>query len=216
VAAALRHAVNFKDGVMLRMVPRVLKAWAVLILPFALMAVLTASAPPAAAQEWATNKNKSRLTFEVDAGGKVVTGEFEQFRAEIHFDPDYLEIAEIAAAIDTNTISTGYPKVDAGLMNREWFDTQTYPSAGFRAKSVMAGDADGSYIMEGELTIKGNTRPVTIPFSLAIDQGEATVTGETAISRSDFGIGPNGPVSGVVIGDIVKIRLDLVATRLDN
>ncbi len=201
---------------MLRMVPRFLKAWAVLILPCALMTVLAAGASPAAAQEWAINKEKSRLTFEVEAGGQAVTGAFGQFRAEIHFDPDYLEVAEIAAAIDTNTVSTGQPQVDAGLMNKEWFDTQTYPSAGFRAKSVTAGDADGSYVMEGELTIKGNTRPVTIPFSLEIDQGEATVTGETAISRSDFGIGPNGPVSGVIIGDIVKIKLDLVATRLDN
>ena len=37
-----------------------------------------------------------------------------------------------------------------------------------------------------------------------------------ALRRSEFGIGPKGPVSGMVIGEIVKLRLDLAAKRLDN
>jgi polyisoprenoid-binding protein YceI len=71
-------------------------------------------------------------------------------------------------------------------------------------------------MMTGDLTIKGNTKTVTIPFTLQIDQGEGAVVGEAAINRRNFGIGPDGPISGMIVGDLVKIRLDLVATRLDN
>ncbi len=216
IAAALRHGLILKDGVMSRMVPRFLKASRSLILPLALMTAFAAGLFPAAAQEWAINKEKSKITFEADAGGQAIAGEFQQFQAEIHFDPEHLDITDISAAIDVNTVSTGQSQVDDALMTKDWFDAQTYPAAGFKASSIKPGDADGSYILEGSLIIKGHAKPVTIPFTLDVDQGEATVSGETAIDRRNFGVGPDGPVSGMVIGDLVKIKLDLVATRLDN
>lgn len=216
IAAALRHSLILKDAVMLRMMPRFLKNLQILILLILPIAGGVLSALPAAAQEWAMNKEQSRMTFEVEAGGQVVSGQFEQFRAEIHFDPDHLEITEISAAIDINTVTTGQPQVDGALLSKDWFDAQTYPTAGFGMTSIEAGDADDSFILQGNLTIKGKTVPVTLPFTLEIDQGEARVSGETSVNRRDFGLGPSDPVSGVTIGDWVKIKLDLLATRLDN
>lgn len=216
IAAALRDSYILKDGVMLRMVPRFLKVSQPLLLLFASITAIMLGPIPAAAQEWAINKELSRLTFEAEAGGQVVPGEFKQFRAEIRFDPEHLEITEISAAIDTNTINTGQAQADHALLSKQWFDAQTYPIAGFRGTSIRTGETDDSFILEADLTIKGNTKPVTLPFTLEIDQGEATVLGETTVNRRDYGLGPDGPVSGLTIGDTVKIKLDLVATRLDN
>jgi cytochrome b561/polyisoprenoid-binding protein YceI len=216
VAAALRHGLILKDGVMSRMLPRFLKTSRALIVPLAVLLVSAAATLPAAAQDWALNKAKSKLTFEVMAAGQTVTGQFEQFETEIRFNRNHLDLAEIAARIDINTATTGQGQIDDALRGAEWFDAQTYPAAGFRAKSVKEGKGDGIFIMEGELSIKGKVRPVSIPFSLSVDQGEATVSGETTISRQEFGIGPAGPVSGMTIGDEVKVKLDLIATRLDN
>lgn len=187
-----------------------------LFIPLAVIVAFAATVLPASAQEWALNKDKSRISFEADVGGQVLTGEFQQFEAELRFDPDHLDISEIAARIDINTVSTGQTQADDALRSREWFDAQTYPMAGFRATSIEAAATEGMFMMTGDLTIKGNTNEVTIPFTLKVDQGEGTVVGEAAINRRNFGIGPNGPVSNVVVGDLVKIRLDLVATRLDN
>jgi polyisoprenoid-binding protein YceI len=189
IAAALRHGFILKDGIMLRMLPRILNVSRKLIVPFA---------------------------FAAQAGGQAVTGEFKQFQAEIRFDPEDPESAEISAAIDMNNVSSGQAQVDSALLGKDWFDTQTYPTAGFRARSVKAGRAEGEYVIEATITIKDISREVTLPFMLAVNQGEATVKGETAISRSEFGIGPKGPVSGMVIADVVKLRLDLAAKRLDN
>ena len=201
---------------MSRMLPRFLKASRSLYIALVLMTLFAAGASPAAAQEWAIDKQQSRISFEVDAGGQAFIGQFQQFRAEIRFDQEQLDLSEISAAIDTNTVSTGRVDVDTALLGKEWFDTQSYPAAGFRATSVNEGEMEGAYIMEGELIIKGRAKPVSIPFRLDVDQGEATVSGETAVDRRSFGLGPDGPVAGVMIGDLVKIKLEIVATRLDN
>jgi cytochrome b561 len=176
------------------------------------MTLFAAGASPAAAQEWAIDKQHSRISFEVEAGGQAFIGQFQQFRAEIRFDQEQLDLSEISAAIDTNTVSTGRADVDTALLGKDWFDTQSYPAAGFRATSVSQAGTEGAYIMEGELIIKGRVKPISIPFTLNIDQGEATASGEAAVHRRSFGLGPDGPE----VGDLVKIKLDIVATRLDN
>jgi cytochrome b561/polyisoprenoid-binding protein YceI len=216
IAAALRHGIILKDGIMLRMLPRVLNVSRKLIVPFVFTALFAAGALPTAAQEWAIDKSLSKISFEVQAGGQAVSGEFKQFQAEIHFDPDDPESADISAAIDMNNVVTGQAQVDSGLLGKDWFDTQTYPTAGFRARSVKAGKGDGEYVIEATITVKDVSKNVTLPFRLAVNEGEATVKGETALRRSEFGIGPKGPVSGTVIGDVVTLRLDLAAKRLDN
>jgi polyisoprenoid-binding protein YceI len=197
---------------MVRKIPRTLKLMALI----ALAAAFGAAAAPASAQEWALNKEKSKLTFQINAGGEVIAGEFQQFEAEIRFDPDHVGNAEISAAIDINTVSTGQDKVDETLRSKDWLDAQTYPAAGFQAKAVKPGGADGSYVLEGNLTIKGKTRPLAIPVSLDVDLGEARITGETVINRLDFGVGPAETASGAPVANPVRVALAMYATRLDN
>ncbi|WP_170936941.1 MULTISPECIES: YceI family protein [Rhodomicrobium] len=201
---------------MLRMLPRFVSSTRMLIVPLALIAFAAGGSGQASAQEWAVNKAKSKITFEVDAGGQLLTGEFETFQAEIHFDPDYPDMAEVAAAIDVNTVTTGQSQVDAALLGKDWFDAQTFPAVGFRAKAIKPAGSGGRYVLEGNLAIKGESAPISMPFTLKVVEGEATVRGMTTINRSVFGLGPNGPVSGTVIGNIVTVKLDLAATRLDN
>jgi polyisoprenoid-binding protein YceI len=213
IAAALRHGFILEDGVMLRMWPRLLK----LMMPLAVIGFFGTGTLPAAAQEWALNKDRSKLIFEADAGGgQMLTGEFQQFEAEIRFDPEHLDITEINAAIDINTISTGQPQTDDALRSAEWFDAQTYPAAGLKVSALKPGSAEGRYTLEGTLIIKGKARPISMPITVAIDLGEATVKGETVINRLDFGIGPSGPVAGKVIGNQVRVRFNISATSLDN
>jgi cytochrome b561 len=213
VAAAMRHTIVLRDGVMLRMLPRFLKSSHLLV---ACLAFGALGAGSAGAQEWAVDKARSKITFEVDAGGQTVTGEFEQFQAEIHFDPDYPNMAEVSAAIDVNTVTTGQSQVDGALLGKDWFDAQTSPAAGFRAKSIKPAGGNGGYVLEGNLSIKGETAPISMPFTLKVKEGEATVRGTTTIKRNACGPGPSGPVSGMAIGNIVTVKLDLAATRLDN
>ncbi|HKJ62609.1 MAG TPA: YceI family protein [Hyphomicrobiales bacterium] len=189
--------------------PIMLKA---LLTSLALVAALTFT-NPAQALEWALNKGGSRITFEMIAADGSLTGQFEQFEAEIRFDPDYLDITEISAAVDMNTVSTGNPSYDDMLRGPQWFDTQTYPAAGFTATALQESAADGQYALQGNLTIRGVSAPIAIPVTIRIERGDAHVTGETAIDRQSFGLGADAQDAP---GDIVIIRLDLLATHLDN
>lgn len=181
-----------------------------------LCAVFLASAPNAGAQEWALNKQQSRITFEIISPNGSVSGAFGQFEAEIRFDPEYLDVTDIRAAVDMNTVSTGNPQLDDALRGPSWFDTQTYPAAAFRTTALNEGDTDENFTVQGDLTIRGVSRPVVIPINFTVSQGDATVSGETAINRHDFGVGSDSSISGQAPGDLVIIRLNIVATRLDN
>ena len=79
---------------------------------------------------------------------------------------------------------------------------------------------DGEFLFDGDLTIRGTTRPVTLtleetPVSDPNLQGGTTagVSATTGINRTDFGVSYNGPIPGgvVALDEEVQIFLDLEA-----
>lgn len=218
LAAALRHGLILKDGVMSRMLPRFFNLSAKLTLPFLIaLGFSVASIGHAPAMEWSVDKEKSRISFEASAGGQIVTGEFKQYQMEVRFDPEDPEISEIAAAIDMKSAETGQPQVDEALKAKDWFDAVNYPVAYFKATSIEESDQDGvDYEMKGDLTIRSETKTVSAPFTLNIDSGEANGRAEIEINRLAFRVGPQDPVSGMVIDETVKIIVEVNAVRLDN
>ncbi len=183
---------------------------------FFLCASLAANAPGAYALEWALNKQLSRIGFEIVSPEGSLAGSFEQFEAEIRFDPEFPDMTDIRARVDMYTVTTGNAQIDDALRSAAWFDTQTYPAAGFRARSLAPGADGAGYTLQGDLTIRGISHPVSLPVTYSIDQGDARVTGELAINRQAFGVGAESDLAGRTPGDVVIIRLDIVATRLDN
>jgi polyisoprenoid-binding protein YceI len=201
-----------EDCIVLRL-PMIQKAS---LAPLICLIALILWIPGAHAQEWALNKQQSQITFEIISADTSVAGSFGQFEAEIRFDPEYLDVTDIRAAVDMNTVRTGDAQLDDALRSSPWFDTQSYPAAAFRTTALEEGDNENSYIVQGNLTIRGISRPVSIPVGFSVHQGDATVTGEIAINRQEFGIGADNALKGQASGDLVIIRLKLVTTRLDN
>jgi cytochrome b561 len=213
IAAALRHSLILKDGVMSRMLPRFLRSSHGGVLLF--LSFFAFAPQLVQAQEWSVNKSKSSVTFEANAGGQVVKGKFGEYQFEIFFDPDEPKDADIKAAINLNSVSTGQTQVDQALVGAEWFDAGSDPAAGLRAKTAKLND-DDTYELVADLKIKGITKRITIPFTLHVQDGEARAHAEFTINRLDFKIGPVGPVSGMAIDNAVKIIVDLTAMRMDN
>jgi cytochrome b561/polyisoprenoid-binding protein YceI len=213
VAAALRHSLILKDGVMSRMLPRFLRSshgFAIVLASF--FAIVPQSGH---AQEWAVDKNNSSITFEANAGDQAITGTFKEYQLEIHFNPDEPKEADITAAIDLASVSTGQAQADQVLTGSDWFDTGNAPVAELRAKSAKLND-DDTYELKADLKIKGVSKRITVPFSLDIKEGVAKARAQFVINRLDFNVGPTGEVSGMVIDNNVKIIVNLTATRLDN
>jgi len=217
VAAALRHAFVLRDGVMSRMLPRFRRrspSPRVALLVLAASAFSFVGLKDASAMEWGVTPQKSEVAFEASGGGTNTKGTFKTFKADIEFYPDTPDQTSVRVRLDMRSASTGVADTDQTLQSADFFDPGRFPTAEFAARGAKP-DGDGKYILDGQLTLKGITKPVTLPFSIAIEEGTAVVKAETTINRLDFGVGPE-TVAGLAVDKAVKLTIDLTAMRLDN
>ena len=160
------------------------------------------------------DSQKSEVGFEATGSGYNTKGAFQNYKADIEFDPDTPENTLIHVRLDMKSATTGAADVDETLQSGDFFNARRYPTAEFVARGAKP-DGDGRYILDGQLTLKGVTKPVSLPFSIDIESGMAAVKGEATINRFDFGVGPQS-VAGLTVDGDVKLTIDLTAMRLDN
>jgi cytochrome b561/polyisoprenoid-binding protein YceI len=217
VAAALRHAILLKDGIFTRIMPRLsrrARPFRAAILFFAALGLWTVGGDAARATEWSVTPQKSVVEFEASGSGYTTKGTFPRYKADIEFDPDTPDQTAIHVSFDMKSATAGVSDVDSVLRSAEYFNPDQFPTAEFVARGAKP-TGKGSYVLDGRLTLKGITKPVSLPFSMTIDAGTATIKAETTINRMDFGIGPE-TVGGLTIDKDVKLTIDLTAVRLDN
>jgi polyisoprenoid-binding protein YceI len=153
---------------------------------------------------WKADVSKAKVQLSVKGPFGTVHGSFTGLKASIKFDARHPETGEIAASIDANTVSTGNGMRNHDLKNEEkWLNTAKYPTISFRSTKIEKS-SDG-FVALGELTLKGVTKPIRIPFTFSPSGDSGVFKGEFAIKREDFGIGnPGGSV-----GDMVTINLEI-------
>jgi polyisoprenoid-binding protein YceI len=125
--------------------------------------------------------------------------------------------SSVTAAIDATSVDTGNEQRDADLRSARFFDVRKYPFWKFRSTGIRVDGA--GYLVDGELTIKGVTRAVSLALQvngIGPDTSGGTRAGfsaSTTIDRNDFGIDIKLPFdgNGVVVGDNVQINLEIEA-----
>ncbi len=146
----------------------------------------------------------------------TVRGRFDSFTAELNFDEANPAASSVVAHIDAGSINTGMEARDAHLRSADFFDTATYPEIVFRSTKI-EGKGD-EYKLTGELTIRGETRPVTLEAEVEGVvpnwQGggrRASFSAATKISRKDWGLTWNVALEsgGWLVGDEIKVSIDL-------
>ena len=152
-----------------------------------------------------------------------VRGHFRSFEAQIDIDEEQPERSRVEATIDAASIETGVEMRDADLRSANFFDVERYPQLAFRSTRV-ARRGDDRFELEGDLTIRGVTRPVTLQgeFSgpIADPWGGRriglTLSGE--IDRDAWGLNWNQALEagGFVVGKKVSIEInaELVAAQV--
>jgi polyisoprenoid-binding protein YceI len=179
------------------------------------LAALTLSAGVAAAQEapkWTVDPARSHLLVEATAEGQAFEGHFQRWDADIHFDPKALGASKVVVSVETASFASGDDQRDSSAQSEDWFASAMFPKATFTTKSFkdLGG---GKYEADGDLTIRGMTQPVALPFTLDINGDEAKLDGETKIDRSAFGVGQGENGSSDTVPFDVTVKVDLVATR---
>jgi polyisoprenoid-binding protein YceI len=177
------------------------------------LAVVFGLSPVAQAAEWKLVAEKSALTFTGTQMGEKFTGRFTRFDARIGLDPDHPEAAKIAATVDLASAATGDRQRDGALPEKDWFDVAKTPTATFVAKEVKR--ADKGFIATGDLTLRGVTRTIALPFTLEIDGKVAHAKGHADLLRNAFGVGQGDYSSDAWVAFQVGVDVDLVAERAD-
>jgi polyisoprenoid-binding protein YceI len=145
-----------------------------------------------------------------------VRGRFGSFSGEIITGED-LAGSSVTATIDATSIDTGLEQRDGHIRSADFFDVENHPRWTFRSTGVRA---DGEALsVDGELTIKGVTRPVTLAVEVngfgpdSFGGIRAGFSASATIDRNDFGVDIKLPLDGggVVVGDKVQVALEIAA-----
>jgi len=144
-----------------------------------------------------------------------VRGHFSKFQAQIVTAPNPLE-SSATATIDLSSVETGNATRDNDLRSSNFFDAATHPEMTFRSTGIRR-EGDG-LALDGDLTIRGVTRPVSLAFEVngfGPDPFGGTRAGFSAhgeINRTDFGVSFNAPVpGGVMISEKIQIEIEAEA-----
>ena len=161
----------------------------------------------------------SRIEFNVThLGINEITGSFDKSSLIIKTDDKNFVKSLFTFNVDINSIDTDVEARDNHLKSADFFEVEKYPSMDFVSTSIAKTKVKNTYVLKGDLTMHGITKPVTLtlvykgstvnPMSKA-NTYAYQVRGE--IKRSDFGVGGKFPIT--MISDIVKIKGDFELTE---
>jgi polyisoprenoid-binding protein YceI len=169
------------------------------------------AAAVSAGEAWNVVPEKSSVGFTGVQQGSHFNGRFEDFTAQIEFDPKMPMKGKIVGMVKTASVNTRDHDRDSSLMDTDWFNSAKYPEAKYEADSIKKLD-DGSYEADGQLTLKGKTHPVKLTFKFeTMDGGDnAKFDGEMMIDRFDFNVGEGWNDTSWVGQNVdVHVMLDL-------
>jgi polyisoprenoid-binding protein YceI len=170
--------------------------------------------PPAAVQSdaknWQIDYDHSSLGFIGNQNGEQFAGGFKKFTALIAMNPDHPETGKIAVTVDIASVYAGTPDRDQMLPQKDWFDTSHFPQAQFTSTAIRK-IGPIQYAVDGNLTIKGFTHFLTLPFTLMSEGDHWHAKGRVTLMRTDFGIGMGSFAGEAYVKHAVDVVIDIVA-----
>ena len=174
----------------------------------AAMSLVATGASAQTAPKWVVDHAQSQLLFDSQAEGAAFEGHFDDWDADIRFDPKALGQSKVSVTVATGSAVTGDSSRDQTAHGADWFASVMFPKATFTTRTIkdLGG---GKYEADGDLAIKGVTQPLALPFTLTIAGDTATMTGEATVDRSRFGVGQGdyGGADTVPLSVTVKVVL---------
>jgi polyisoprenoid-binding protein YceI len=147
-----------------------------------------------------------------------VRGAFNDVAGSGYFDAADPSASRLEVVIQAASIDTRNADRDAHLRSNDFFDMERYPEITFVSRSVRP-TGDHEFDVTGDLTIKGVTRSVTVPFEVsgpAVDPFGNTrigLEGKVVVNRKDWGVNWNAALEtgGVLVSEKVTLEFEVGA-----
>jgi polyisoprenoid-binding protein YceI len=147
---------------------------------------------------------KSIVTYQVKNMGFQSTGTIGGLQATILFDKEHLAASSIEASVDVKTINSDNDLRDEHLKKEEYLDAEHYPRISMKSVSFKQKSAS-NYTGQFDVTIKGKTKRIELPFTYIVNGSTAVFKGDFKINRLDFAIGDKS----VVLSNELTITLNV-------
>jgi polyisoprenoid-binding protein YceI len=147
-------------------------------------------------------------------GMMTVRGYFADVKTTGDIDPEHPEASRVEVTIQAAGIKTNNDARDNDLRSSNFLEVDTYPLITFKSTEIASTGGD-QYKVNGDLTIKANTRAVTLELTRLGEFNDPRMghrigyNGQTTINRKDFGLNFNAMLDGrFVVSDEIKIMLE--------
>lgn len=167
---------------------------------------------------WDIDRDHSNVEFVARHLLSRVRGRFTDVAGVITIDPDPIRSA-VEVSIQAASINTNHEERDRHLRSGDFLDAEQFPMLSFRSTSVDPPDAGDRFRVEGELMIRGVTRPVVLDAEYLGWSDDpwggkrAAFTARAEINRDDFGASWNVVLEtgGLLVAKKVQIELEIEA-----
>jgi polyisoprenoid-binding protein YceI len=148
-------------------------------------------------------------------GMMTVRGYFDEVSAVADIDPGNPAAASVEVTISTASIRTNNGVRDNDLRSSNFLEVDKYPVITFKSTGVQTVSPD-HYTLNGDLTIKGNTRPVSLDVTRYGEFNDEGMMGhrisygaQTKINRKEFGLSFNAVLDGrLVVSEEIQITIE--------
>jgi polyisoprenoid-binding protein YceI len=164
------------------------------------------------AGQYVLDPDHASLTWKLNhLGFSTFVGKFNEFDASLDFDPEDIENASLEVVINTASLDVNIAEFEEELRGDNWFDVATYPQAIFRTTSFVESIDDDTFVYEGDLTLLGETAPVSLEINFH-GGGRNFLTrsytvgfsGSASFLRSDYGL---DRFTSFGVGDEIELEI---------
>jgi len=168
---------------------------------------------------WKIEAANSELRFTVShLVISKVSGRFGRFWGTVHLDEEDVRRSTAELVIDAVSIDTGNAERDDHLRSPAFLDARHHPAIRFRSTEIVPAGR-GDYLVNGELTIRDLTQPVTVFVTdrgrVRDDRGKlkAAFYAHGGFNRQEFGMSWHNTMDSgaLIVGDEVEVHVDAEA-----
>lgn len=167
---------------------------------------------PVFAGDWIIDHENSHITFSGTHSGSPFEGRFTRWKGTVTFDAAALQDSHAHITVDLSSAETGDSTYDKTLPQSDWLASAKEPQADFKT-TAFRSSGDHQYEVDGLLTIRGLTVPVTLKGMITVEGNIGTFKASTVLNRMDYAIGKDSDAKGEWVSLEIPLDIVVVAKR---